>query len=68
MSRPKADTPSYCLHRRSGRAFVTIDGKQRTLPGAFDSAESRAAYDRLIAEWLNAGRTFPSRSLAVLSQ
>lgn len=59
MSRPKSDTPSYCLHKRSGRGYVTICGQQRLLPGAHASEESRAAYDRLIAEWLNAGRTIP---------
>src|SRR5687767_7809710 len=59
MPRPKADVPSYCHHRRSNRGYVTIDGSQRTLPGAYNSAESRGAYDRLIAEYLGAGRTLP---------
>jgi integrase len=57
MPRPTSDTPGYCLHRQSGRAYVTLDGHQRLLPGPHGSEESRGAYDRLIAEWLNAGRT-----------
>ena len=57
MPRPKSDTPGYSLHKRSGRAYVTIDGKQHYLPGQHGSQESRAAYDRLIGEWLSSGRT-----------
>lgn len=60
MARPKADTPAYCLHKRSGRAYVTLSGSQRVLPGLHGSDESRAAYDRLIAEWLRGGRTLPA--------
>lgn len=59
MSRPKSDRPAYCKHKRTGRAFVTIDGRQRTLPGAYGSAESRAEYDRLVGTWLANGRTLP---------
>src|SRR5258708_1170623 len=57
MPRPKANAPTYCLHRQSGRAYATIDAKQHLLPGPYNSPESRAAYDRLLAEWLNSGRT-----------
>ena len=59
MARPKSPVPSYCLHRQSGRAYVAFDGKQNMLPGTFDSAESRAAYDKLVAEYLRNGRTLP---------
>lgn len=62
MPRPKADAPSYCLHRGSGRAYVTIDGRQITLPGLHNSPQSRAAYDRLLAEWLTSGRTLVNTS------
>jgi integrase len=48
-------TPSYCLHKASGLAVVRIDGRDHYL-GAYGSAESREAYDRLIAEWLANGR------------
>ncbi len=56
MSKRAPRTPSYCLHKASGRAVVRIDGKDHYL-GAFGSAESRAEYDRLIAEWLGSGRS-----------
>jgi integrase len=59
MSRRK-DFPTYRLHRQSGQAVVTLtdpSGRRRdVLLGAHDSPESRAAYDRVIAEWAAAGR------------
>ena len=51
-------TPSYCHHKGSGQAVVRIDGKDHYL-GKYDSEESRQEYDRLIAEWLAAGRRLP---------
>jgi site-specific recombinase XerD len=48
-------TPSYCLHKATGQAVVRIDGKDYYL-GRHGSEESRAEFDRLIAEWLNNGR------------
>ena len=45
--------PSYRLHKPSGRAVVTLDGRVHYL-GAFGTAESQAEYERLIAEWLAA--------------
>jgi integrase len=63
MARPrksaKNENPQYCQHKRSGRGYVTLDGQQRWLPGTFGSDESKGAYDRLIAAWLQAGRTLP---------
>jgi hypothetical protein len=53
-------TPSYHLHKPSGRAVVTLSGKDHYL-GRFGSAESREAYDRLLAEWL-ASRRRPAQS------
>ena len=50
MPRPKSPVPGYCRHRQSSRAYVTIDGRQQMLPGSYDSAESRAAYDLIF--WL----------------
>lgn len=47
--------PSYRLHRSDGRAVVTIDGRDIYL-GRHGSPESKAEYDRLIAEWLTNGR------------
>lgn len=46
-----ARTPSYRLHKPSGRAVVTLDGRDHYL-GAHGSQESLEAYDRLVAEWL----------------
>ncbi len=47
--------PSYRLHKPSGLAVVSIGGRDVYL-GKFDSPESRAEYDRLMAEWLATGR------------
>jgi integrase len=52
-------TPSYCLHKATGQAVVRIDGRDYYL-GKYDSPESRAEYNRLIAEWYaNGQRLFP---------
>jgi integrase len=51
--------PSYRLHKQSGQAIVTIDGRDRLL-GQYGSDASRAAYDRLIAQWLANGRRLPA--------
>jgi hypothetical protein len=51
--------PSYRLHKSSGRAVVTIDGRDIYL-GKHDTAESRAEYHRLIAEWHTNGRRLPA--------
>jgi integrase len=48
-------TPKYRLHKPTGRAVVTLDGKDFYL-GRHGSPESRAEYDRLVAEYLAAGR------------
>ena len=46
-----ARIPSYRLHRASGCAVVTLNGKDVYL-GTHGSPESRAAYQRAVAEWL----------------
>jgi len=51
----KPGIPKYCLHKASGRAVVRIDGFDHYL-GVYGSEESKANYDRLIAEWLARGR------------
>jgi integrase len=55
MSKPSQRTPSYCFHKATGQAVVRIDGKDFYL-GKHGSPESKAEYDRLIAEWLGNGR------------
>ena len=64
MPRPKALHPSYCRHKRNNTGYVTIDGKQKFLGGAYGSAESRAAYDALVMQWLGNGRTLPAEPVA----
>ncbi len=54
-------TPSYRLHKPTGKAVVTLDGKDHYL-GKFDSAESRENYHRLIAEWLGSSKTAVSET------
>jgi integrase len=57
MARPKGtyNTPSYRLHKASGRAIVTIDGRDHYL-GEYGSPESREKYNRVVAEFLLRGR------------
>lgn len=66
MSSRTPRTPAYRLHRPSGQAVVTLSGRDRYL-GPHDSPESRAEYDRLVAQWLAAGRrlTTPESDLAI---
>lgn len=47
--------PKYRLHRPSGQARVTIDGRDYYL-GPWKTRASLAEYDRLINEWLANGR------------
>jgi hypothetical protein len=49
--------PSYRMHKGSGQAVVTIDGKDIYL-GRYGTPKSKAAYDRIIKEWLGNGRRF----------
>jgi integrase len=60
MSKFKArtDIPSYRRHRASGQAVVTLGGRDVYL-GKFDSPESRARYEQVIADWLTRGRQLP---------
>jgi hypothetical protein len=48
-------TPSYRLHGPTGQAVVTLSGRDYDL-GRHGTPESRAEYDRLVAEWLANGR------------
>jgi len=50
--------PAYRKHRASGQAIVTIDGHDHYL-GPYGTRASRSEYDRVIAEWLAAGRRSP---------
>jgi len=50
--------PTYRRHKPTGQAVVTLNGKDHYL-GKWNSKPSRAEYDRLIGEWLAAGRCPP---------
>jgi integrase len=52
--------PSYRLHKPTNQAVVTLSGRDIYL-GLWDSSESHAEYDRLIAEWLSNGRHLPQQ-------
>jgi integrase len=52
-------TPSYRHHKPTNQAVVTLDGRDFYL-GRFGKPESRAGYDRMIAEWLLIGRRLPA--------
>jgi hypothetical protein len=55
MPRLTAATPKYRQHRASGQAIVTIAGKDHYL-GPWKTKASKIEYDRLVGEWLAAGR------------
>jgi len=46
--------PKHRLHKRSGKAIITLNGHDHYL-GPHGSPESEAAYDCLIAKWLAGG-------------
>lgn len=50
--------PSYRRHKPTGQAVVTLSGRDIYL-GPWNSERSRVEYDRLIGEWLSAGRCLP---------
>jgi integrase len=55
MSTASLRTPSYRHHKPSNQAVVTLDRRDIYL-GRYNSPESRAEFDRLLAEWLSNGR------------
>ena len=61
MAAPSSRTPQYRLHKPSGQAVVTLDGRDIYL-GKFGSPASRAEYDPLVGEWLASGRRLPAAS------
>lgn len=66
MPRSENYVPKYCKHKASGLAIVTIRGQDHYL-GPYGSKASRIEYDRLIMEWLAAGRPADDpRTLAIL--
>ena len=61
MKTRRKRTPTYRLHRPSGLGVVTLAGVDYYL-GRHGTAASRAAFDRLLGEWLVAGRIAPDRT------
>lgn len=61
MPRLAQSVPKYRKHKASGQAFVELNGHRQYL-GPFGSKASRIEYDRLIGEWLQNGRTPPTRN------
>ena len=57
MARPKG-IPSYRLHKASGNAVLTLNGRDVHL-GAYGSDASRREYHRRIAEWMAGGGASP---------
>ena len=55
--------PQYRKHRGSDQAIVVLSGQMFYL-GPHGSRTSKHEYDRLIAEWLAAGRKLPSEKIA----
>jgi hypothetical protein len=53
--------PKRRLHKPSGQAVVTLDGRDFYL-GRYDTEDGRAEYKRLVAEWLSTGRQEVSTS------
>ena len=55
MPRISVSPPKYRKHKASGQAVVTIQGRDHYL-GPHGTKASKIEYDRLVGEWLAAGR------------
>ncbi len=60
----KSKVPDYRLHKATGLAVVTLNGKDCYL-GKHGTPESRAEYDAKIAEWLACGRQIEAMSVTL---
>jgi hypothetical protein len=58
MPRLTHKVPLYRLHKASGQAVVTLNGRDHYL-GPHGSAESQEAYRRVLQEWLSNCRQLP---------
>jgi integrase len=59
MPRLAEATPKYRRHKASRQAIVTIQGRDFYL-GPWNTKASKIEYDRIISEWLAAGRQLPT--------
>jgi integrase len=62
--RPRGSVPALQHHKPSGRARVTINGRDHWL-GKWGSTEAQNEYQRLIAEFIANGRILPAAATAV---
>ncbi|MHC5108848.1 MAG: hypothetical protein ACYTHJ_03100 [Planctomycetota bacterium] len=53
--------PKYRKHKKSVQAIVTLSGRDHYL-GPFDTETTKQLYDKLVQEWLMAGRRLPQSS------
>jgi hypothetical protein len=51
--------PQYRLHNPSGKAVVTLSGRDEYL-GPWQSEDSKIEYKRVVGEWLIGGRCLPA--------
>ena len=58
LREPAPRVPSYRRHTQPGQVVVTLGGRDIYL-GKWNTRASRTEYDRLIREWLAAGRCLP---------
>ena len=56
--------PSYCKHKASGQAVVTLSGRDYYL-GPHGTAASKAAYERLVARWLSGDLAIAGTDLTI---
>ena len=51
--------PPLRCHKRSGTAYVHINGERRYLGAKFGTPQADANYNKLITEWLANGQLLP---------
>ena len=67
MPQLKNRVPSYRLHKASGQAVVTLNGRDFYL-GRYNSPESRTEYRVTLNEWLATARLIDRLSPAIIPQ
>ena len=68
MPRINSDfVPTYRRHKQSGQAIVSIGGFDHLL-GPWQSKASKSAYDRIIGEWLAAGRVVVTQASPTVAE
>lgn len=60
MPKKQGHVPTYRKHRATGQAVVTLDARDFYL-GRYGSRASLDRYDRMVNEWLAAGRRLPQQ-------